>query len=153
MGHRAPSRPQAGGAQLKALADPFRGRAQLRRDETMVRLPAGPLPGPRAQWPAASLDVYRDQSAPRPGPQRRLNSERIGAPPVNHHNPAPDLPPRAAKHPSDSRSPAVSTPQLGYAQLSCQGEADASSSMRRVRVQIPNSAPYFFVHPERSRGT
>src|SRR6267154_5594911 len=79
MGHRAPSRPQAGGAQLKALADPFRGRAQLRRDETMVRLPAGPLPGPRAQRVAASLDVYRDQSAPRPGPQPCLSAARLRA--------------------------------------------------------------------------
>jgi hypothetical protein len=36
---------------------------------------------------------------------------------------------------------------------SYQGEADASPSMRRVRVQIPNSAPPFpLCHPERSQG-
>jgi hypothetical protein len=35
-----------------------------------------------------------------------------------------------------------------------QGEADASSSMRRVRVRIPNSPPLIFSsHPERSEGS
>src|SRR6266481_2477882 len=76
----------------------------------------------------------------RPGAQRRLNSARIGAPPVNHHNPAPDLPPRAAKHPSDSRSPAVSTPQLGYAQLSCQGEAIRADSIAFVAAAGDSAA-------------
>src|SRR5882762_8031211 len=37
--------------------------------------------------------------------------------------------------------------------LSVSGEADASFSRRRVRVQIQNSAPFFFRHPERSEGS
>src|SRR6266481_1257461 len=89
MGHCAPSRPGTGRAQLKALADPFGGRAQLRRDEAMVRLPAGSLPRPRAQPLAASLDLYRDKSASRPGAQRRLSAARIAAAPVAHRNLAP----------------------------------------------------------------
>src|SRR6266849_2981799 len=39
-----------------------------------------------------------------------------------------------------TRSRAAPNSICSYAQLSCQGEADAESSMRRVRVQIPNSA-------------
>ena len=45
MGHRAPSGSGVGCAQLKSVADPFSGRAQLRRDEAVVRLPASARPG------------------------------------------------------------------------------------------------------------
>src|SRR5713101_144382 len=103
----------------------------------MVRLPAGPLPRPRAQRPAASYDVYRDQSAPRPGPQRRLSAARVRATPVNHHHPAPDSHRARKKYPPDSRSPTV--PLRNSVTHSSPDRERPTRSTRRVRVQIQNS--------------
>ena len=55
---------------------PLRGRAQLRLDEALVRLSTGALPRLGAQWVAASLDVYRAQSAPGARPARRVSAAR-----------------------------------------------------------------------------
>src|SRR5208283_339588 len=121
LGYRAPSRPGAGGAQPKPVADPFGGRAQLRRDEAVVRLPAGPLPGTGTQCVAASSNVHRDQSAPRAGARRRLSMPpalRCALRPSqlrqNSHPPAK----------KSSPSPLTQLPAThpGYAKLSCKGE-------------------------------